>query len=457
MQQAPTLRHWFGRLSSLVLHNPLLKGAGALLLVRCGSLFLGYFGTLLVVRWLGADQAGIYVYCVSLILSFAAASNLGFSRASLRFIAQYRAHGQRALVAGVIKAARGVTLATSSIVALAGIAVVELGHVDPAWRLPLILAFATIPFASLLLVNTDTALGFGWSTFAYVPDQLFRNAATIAGIGAWFIIRGYVDATDATAILLAMYALTAACQLAELSRRAPLGTLKPEADMRIWVATSLPLWLGMLSDILIERIDVLLIGYFLPPKNIAIFNAASRTAALAIMIQYAVATPASSTIAALYARGRTDELHTLVRQLLFWTIWPSIAFALLLALAGPTILRIFGPEFSAGAPVFYILLTAQMIAICMGPGYVLLTLTGHQKTVMKTIASATLISVVLNWLLIPVAGIEGAAIATGTTIIFRAVMLAIFARRHLGINTISFMPKPPARLGPRRPLSPGPL
>lgn len=454
MQQPSITRHWLARIFSSAALNPVLKGAGALLLVRCGSLFLGYFGTVLIVRWLGADQAGIYVYCISLIFSFATACNLGFSRASLRFIAQYRAREQQPFVVGMIKAVRRVTLVTSSIVALVGIVSIELDPIETAWRAPLILTFAAIPFASLLLVNTDTALGFGWTTFAYVPDQLLRNAATIAGIGIYFLLRGHADASDAAAIMLTMYALTVAYQFGELHRRITLHVDRPKTEMRIWIATSLPLWLGALSDILIERIDVLLIGYFLPPKNIAIFNAASRTAALAIMIQYAVATPASATIASLYARSRIDELHALIRHLLFWTIWPSAAFVLLLAVAGPTILRIFGPEFSAGAPVFYILLTAQMIGICMGPGFTLLTLTGYQTAVMATIACASVVSVVLNWILIPIAGIEGAAAATGTTIVFRAFLLAVLVRRHLGITTFSVAPGLSTRMGRTRSCSP---
>jgi O-antigen/teichoic acid export membrane protein len=426
--------------------DSVLRGAGALLLVRCASLSLGYLGTLLIIRWLGAEQAGIYIYCLSLLSTFAVVSSLGFPRAAMRFVAEYQARKQPSLLAGVIQTARRVAFVTGAVLGIGGLGAIEFGYVDQAWRTPLALTFISVPFSSLLLLNMDIALGLGWTTLAYVPDQLLRNIVIIAGIGACVAFQGAADAKDAAAIMLIAYVVTVGYLHLGMQKRANLRHMQHEKDTGLWFATSLPLWIVALSDVLLERIDVLLIGHFLPPENVAVFNAASRTAVLALIVQYAVIPPVSSLIAGLYARGRIDELRVLVRDVAFWTIWPSMILVLFLALAAPTVLRAFGPEFSRGAMTFYILLVAQMTGICMGPGYTLLTLTGHQTATMVTIASTTVISALLNWLLIPIAGIEGAAAATGFSIVFRSVVLAVLARRYLGIKTIVFIPWRRARL-----------
>jgi O-antigen/teichoic acid export membrane protein len=360
----------------------------------------------------------------------------------LRFVAQYRAREQYGLLLGVIQTARRVTLIASIVLALGGIAIVALGGINSEWKLPLILAFASVPFVSLLILNIDIATGFGWTIFAYAPDQLLRQITVIAGVGAYMMINGAADAKDAITVTLLAYAGVLVYQIYGLRKRAEfLQHAEPKMDVRLWFATSLPLWLGALSDTLLERIDVLLIGHLMPPENVAIFSVASRTAGLTILIQYAVIAPATSIMGKLHARGRIDELAAFVKDMQFLTIWPSIVFALFLALAGPTLLRIFGPEFSGGELPFYTLLAGQLLGICTGPGFTLLILTGHQTATMLTIASTTMISTLLNWYLISKAGIEGAAIATALSIVFRGVVLAVLTRRYLGVSTISFSPK----------------
>jgi O-antigen/teichoic acid export membrane protein len=203
----------------------------------------------------------------------------------------------------------------------------------------------------------------------------------------------------------------------------------------------------LMSDVLLERVDILLLGYIASPDDVAVFNAASRTAALAILVQYAVVVRANSTATSLFAQGRLGELARLVDDILLWTVWPTMLLVLALALAGPTALRLFGAEFVRGQTAFYILLAAHMIAVFTGPALLLLSMTGHQKAAMWITMSCVVLAAVLNAALIPVAGIEGAAVATATAIVVRGVALATATRRLVGIRTIRLFPLPRSRPG----------
>ncbi len=47
-----------------------------------------------------------------------------------------------------------------------------------------------------------------------------------------------------------------------------------------------------------------------------------------------------------------------------------------------------------------------------------------------------LVNFVLNWILIPVYGINGAAIATGGAYVLQGVLTIAFARRYFGVNLL---------------------
>lgn len=434
------------RLLTRVLSLPgidlVLKGAGPLLLLRVAGLFIAYLANVLVIRWLGAEQAGIFIYCVSVVLCAAMASNMGFARASMRFVAQYRATGQRALLAGMIRTSRGVTLAVSIGLATVGIVLVWVGHLDVAWRTPLILSFVAVPISSLVILNTEIAIGFGWTTFAYLPDQLLRHVAIILGVGAYAVLASAPDAEDAMTVVLVSSAAILGYQFVEFRRRERARTrVLPQRDMRLWLKTSLPLWLVALSDILMERVDILMLGYLASPGDIAVFNAASRTACLVLLMEYAIIARATSTVAALYACDRILELQRFIGSVLFWTIWPTLLIAAALAVAGPTVLSFFGPAFTRGETAFYVLLVAHVISIYFGPSVTLLSMTGHQMAAMMTFGATVALAALMNAILIPTYGIEGAAAATGCSVVIRSIVLAALTRRLTGITPVRLFPR----------------
>jgi O-antigen/teichoic acid export membrane protein len=150
---------------------------------------------------------------------------------------------------------------------------------------------------------------------------------------------------------------------------------------------------------------------------------------------------ANSVIARLYARNRFDELRQYVEDVRFWTIWPSLALSIGLGLAASPVLQLFGPEFLKGRTALYVLLVGQMFVIYMGPAYELLIMTGHQTAAMRTFLLTMCLATALNFLLIPVGGIEGAAVATAASMLFRAAALAMLARHHVGVRTTAFIPR----------------
>ena len=61
-------------------------------------------------------------------------------------------------------------------------------------------------------------------------------------------------------------------------------------------------------------------------------------------------------------------------------------------------------------------------------------MTSHEKDTLIALAASTIVSIILNSLLVQHWGVEGAAIATTTSMILWNIILIIQVRRKLGID-----------------------
>jgi len=95
----------------------------------------------------------------------------------------------------------------------------------------------------------------------------------------------------------------------------------------------------------------------------------------------------------------------------------------LLAVLGEWILALFGQDFVVGYPALLLLAASQVMIAAAGPVDVLLNLTGHQDRCLVAFCTALPVAGLLNVLLVPVAGIVGAAMAVLLTVVFWNIWL----------------------------------
>ncbi len=67
-----------------------------------------------------------------------------------------------------------------------------------------------------------------------------------------------------------------------------------------------------------------------------------------------------------------------------------------------------------------------------------MTMTGHQNAASVIAGLSALFNIVGNAILIPMYGIEGAAVATGVTIAVKNVVMLIYVLRRVGVNPTIF-------------------
>jgi O-antigen/teichoic acid export membrane protein len=170
-------------------------------------------------------------------------------------------------------------------------------------------------------------------------------------------------------------------------------------------------------EILLEWVDVLLVGALASPADAAVYGVVTRCLRASEVVQQAARIVAGPQISAALARGDTAhvrEVYGLISAAMIWLTWP---FFIVLAVFGDEVLRVFGPGFSDGAIPMAVLAGAMALATAAGAVQTILLMGGRSTWQLADKTFALILNVGLDLLFIPWWGITGAAIAWALTIV----------------------------------------
>ena len=406
--------------------------------VRVLSAGLLYLSQIVLARWMGGVEYGIYVFVWTWVLVLGGLSNLGLSTVFIRLIPEYRETGNLDLLRGLLRYGRLLAFGAATLVAMLGFGALHLfgATLTSSYLLPATLALICVPMITLTDVQDGIGRGGGWIVAGLLPPYILRPLLVLLAMIAASALHWPMVAETAVILAIAATWTTAAVQFLLLQRRlkteVPHGPRQRRSDL--WLGTSLPLLAITGSELLLQSTDVLVISYFLAPDQVAIYFAAAKTMALVLFVHYAVGSAMAKRFALLNARGDTLALKSFVRDAVHWTFWPSLVAAALILVLGQPLLWMFGPQFEAGYPVMFVLVAGFLGRAAMGPSEFLLNMLGQQKACAAVIASMAALNIALQIVAVPRLGIIGAAAATSTVLMLGALLNTLIARRRLGLD-----------------------
>ena len=281
--------------------------AGAAFLIRVVSALLAFISQILLARWMGGFDFGIYIYAWTWVLLIGGMVDLGLGSASQRLIPEYTEHGQFALLRGYLRGSRFLATAIACAIALAGAAAVTLlrPYLGPETTVPLYLSCAALPMFGLGQVLSGIARSYDWVNLGLAPTYVLRQIALLALMGLAFALGLPTDATTATLLgVAALWSVTIG-QLVVLDRRLARTVAKgPQAyAVRSWLAVSAPIFVVEAFYLLLTYSDVIVLKQFRPPDEVAIYYAAAKTLALVAFIYFSVAQTIAHKFAGYHVSG----------------------------------------------------------------------------------------------------------------------------------------------------------
>jgi O-antigen/teichoic acid export membrane protein len=419
-----------------------LKSAAQVLAIRVLGAGLAYASMVLLARWLGSHNFGIYAYVLITVTLLGLAFSVGFSSSGLRFVSSYLAQKRLRRLSGFLNQSTKIVLLLSVLGALIGLSLVYALRdvIESYYVVPLLVGLLCVPIWTLLNQLETTARAFGWVHIAYVPGYILRPLLLMGFVGGLVLFGGTADAVGALWALLGACAVAALAQglLVYFGTRRHVAGVKPAYHTRHWFAVSLSFLMIDGFRMLLDNADILLIGKFLDPQSVAVYFAVIRTAGLVGFVSFSVIALAAPKFAEIHSTGTTQELQKFVSNVTQLMFWPSLLAAIALACLGPFLLSLFGADFGAGYPTMLVVLAGLVLRSATLPVEYLLNMTGHHRDTMRVYAFAALANVVLNLLLIPAFGIIGAAIGTYTAMLGGNFVLYRLVQKRLGVNACVF-------------------
>jgi O-antigen/teichoic acid export membrane protein len=211
---------------------------------------------------------------------------------------------------------------------------------------------------------------------------------------------------------------------------------------------SLPILLSEGFYALLTSVDVVMVSAYLPPEDVAVYYAATKTLALVHFVYYAVRAASGPRFSFHHHAGDQVALQEMVRTSIYWAFWPSVAVAIVVLALGQPLLSLFGSDFTGGGTLMVVLVFGILARASIGPVESLLTMAGHQKSCAAAFAAAAAVNIGLNVLLIPRFGLIGAASATAVAMLVETLLIVLMVRRHFGFFATVFRSQMPRPHGP---------
>lgn len=414
----------------------------ALMLKVLGAIF--HFGfNVLLARLLGAEGTGIYFLALTMTTIATVIGRMGLDNALLRFTAANAAIGKWEAVKGVYQKGMIIAFIASSIIAsIMALAAPWLANSifsKPDLTGPMrLMTLAVIPVVYLML-HAEMLKGL----------KLIRDSLIVQGVGVpalsflglyifvkfWGLngaILAYIFSTMIMAIIGFCLWRKAAPQLHNTIGYFKTSDLLQSSMSLFWVA---------FINLLINWTATFLLGIWGTKVDVGIFGVAYRTAMLTSFILIAVNSIAAPKFAYLYEKRDMKALSSTARNSAKLMTLIASPLLLMFIVASNWIMKIFGPQFSEGATILVILAIGQFVNVLTGSVSCLLIMSGHEHLMRNNVFFVAIMNIMLNFILVPLAGALGAAIATAICISSINLIATYFVWSRLKIWIIPFVYK----------------
>ena len=411
------------------------KGAGIGFTGTFIGMALGYLSRMIIARWLGAADYGLICLGFAAMTIAATLSLVGLPSGIVRYVSFYKGKGNKGRIKGTIISALKISIPISLILTLlvfcfADWISVNIFHES---RLTSVLRIFSvgIPFWVVASVLIAATVGFQDLQYRVYVNDIFQNVFKLVAITV-LILLGFGVTGAAWGWVLAIV-LMPFLALYFLERKV-FSVLSPEVRAvpmgRELFSFSLPLIFAGIAGLIMGWTDTLMLGYFGGASDVGVYNAALPTAKLLSVFLGSFGSIFMPVASELYARGAIEDLRKVYSAVTKWVFSLVLPASLLMALFSDWVLRImFGAEYVVGARALSVLALGYLIICVMGPSAQVLQAYGKTRVVMGNGFFGAGANILLNYLLIPAYGVDGAAVATGISLVIVNTLHLFFVYR----------------------------
>lgn len=404
--------------------EPILTITKGSLVILVGVFFgkgVSFLSKLLAARYLGPDQYGLIVLGYTVIVFSSILALMGLHKGIARNLPRFDEARRAGLIGSSTTFVFGLsTVIATSIFLSAGTLANDVFH-EPALK-PIIRMFAiAIPFFATMRLGVGIGQGHkDPRTRVYIQEFMEPGTRFLAILAAIFFGFATLELATAWSASIVFTGVFAALLL-----RKKFGLDPRNFETPLLLKTlrfSAPLMIAMWTGMLLQNTDNFLLGYFLDSQNVGVYDAAFTLSYLIFLVYGVTSYMFLPAFSELHSEGDHSGMKSTIKKASLLTVLLTLpGYLLFLAFPEQVLALLYGAGYGPGALSLQILATGLLVHTSLGLSQQALIAMGKTKTIMIGNTAAALLNIALNILLIPLLGIEGAAIASAIS--YGAVMI----------------------------------
>ncbi len=422
----------------------ILKGSGIAFFLRGIGQILSYIFLFLITRYYGAKGVGIFALSLVFLNISSAFAKGGLNTAFLRFVSEFSKRKEFFRLRAVYKKVLSLAFLFSVLSAicmyffspfLANI--LHKPYLSPYFK---IMSIGVIPLVffsinaeglrGLKRIKDYVLLSFFWlNLFAilFLLGLIFFDRITFFRKIKPFSPEISYVLSVLIVFILSFFMFFRFVKVSETDNSEEKGLSYSEI-----LNVSLPMLVSGSLFMILGWVDTIMLGWLGSVSDVGIYNVAMKISRVAVVFLVAVNTIAAPKFAEFYAVKDFKSIARVAKQaskLIFFLTFPFV----IIILAVPyKILFLFGKDFVKGKIALIILIIGFMFNAISGSVGNILQMTGNQVYHRNVLIAGTLLNIFLNYTLIPVYGLNGAAIASTISMIFWNFMFLLKVKKITG-------------------------
>lgn len=423
------------------LKSSLMRSGLISIVIKILGLGFSLLTAIVLARVLGPEQYGVYSYVLAIVSILAIPAMFGLPSLIVRETAKAEVKQEWGKMRGLWFWANSITASLSLVIAIIAALVLWLNHESFTEMQFLTFAWgiAFIPLSALAALRGASLRGLRKVIQGQLPEQVLKPALFIfmlAVVG----LTGFTQLTAESAMMLnalsAGMAFIFGAWLLFRVKPKQLSVAEREFERKAWMASVIPLAMVAGLDILVTETDIVMLGIFRTAEEVGIYRVAMQGGLLA-----AIGVSATSMIIAPYISKFAYSkdiisLEKLAKQSARLAFLIAFSATVVFAIFGEFLLSVvFGDAYLGAYWPLLFLAAGQTVHAGMGAGGVILNMNGYEKGTLIILAAAAACNVILNFIMIPMWGVVGAAIATLISVIFRKIITWLMVYKIIGIDS----------------------
>lgn len=418
----------------------LARGGGLSFFGSASSALLGFLLTVVITRLMGADGAGVVFQATGVFAVVLAFAKVGMDSTAVYLLPRVRLDDvgriRSTIMAFVIIA---VLVSTILAVALQFIApLLWPGPDNPVSDTVRALA-VFIPAGAVMLIAAAILRALGSVREYVLVSNIAIPALRPPLVAVAAVATGSVVVVSvAWALPLALMMVVAAVMVSGHVTRLEGGdrgrSLPSRMQVREIISFATPRTASAGLEQAIIWVDVLLVGWLLSDQAAGIYGGAARFIQAGLVVDAALRVVVSPRFSSLLHQEKKEAVRELYITATIWLVLIASPIYVLLAVFSPVFLDLLGPDFRDGSMVLSILAVGITVTFLAGNIHSLLIMSGRSGWAAINKVVVLVINIVGNLLLVPVWGIEGAAVVWAVSMLIDALLAAVEVSYFLGIR-----------------------